>query len=269
MLHMLAKITSVAAGLLRWVGQRPGYLLFVAADEELSLQRPERFERAWLETMLLSLIWGWAAVQIWSLTWSVFGDYSGIPLMPVASVLAVMVLWPYRRAVLALAEAICPTESHRPLAVGVILAGMVLMWLGIKSWNPDFPTYLPPAWQWLRPRTMFRSLMLAPLWGGWSMLVACLFCKPSATTPPAVSAYARGCSPPAAAAVLAVVLAATIVYFNHLPWRQLSISVVAMVAGAASGPVICRQRGGLDRNVLLGANLLPQLAFMLAYLANR
>lgn len=269
MLPMLSKIMKVATGLPRWAGQRPAYLLFVAGDEELSRQPPERFERAWLETMLLSLIWGWAAVQIWSLTWSVFGDYSGIPLMPVASVLTVMVLWPYRRGVLALAEVVCPKEGHRPMAVGVILAGMVLMWLGLKSWNPDFPTHLPPAWQWLRPRTMFRALMLAPLWGGWSMLVACLLCKPSAATPPAVSAYARGCSPPAAAAVLAVVLSATIVYFNHLPWRQLSISVVAMVVAAVSGPVICRQRGGLDRNVLLGANLLTQLAFLLAYLANR
>jgi hypothetical protein len=101
------------------------------------------------------------------------------------------------------------------------------------------------------------------------MLVACQFSKPAESAPPAVAAFAAGCTPLAACVVLAAVLSATIVYFGYLPWRPLSISAVAMVVAAAAGPAVSKRRGGLDRNALLATNLLTQLAFLLACLANR
>jgi hypothetical protein len=263
------RLVNAAMGLLRWLAQRPGVMMLTAEDEELFRQSPRRFSRAWLDVMLLSLAWGLAAVQVWGFTWRVFGDFSGILLVPASAVLAVMALWLYRRCFLALAEAVCPQDTHRALAAAVICVVMVLVLLGLRSWNADYPTYLPPRWQWIRPRTMFRALMLAPLWGGWAMLVACQLGKPADSASPPVVAFVRGCTLLATCAVLAVVMSATIIYFNHLPWRQVSISLVAMGTAVAGGPLLSRRRGGLDRDVLLATNLLTQLAFLLAYLANR
>jgi hypothetical protein len=269
MQRVIGRLAVVAIGVLRWLAQRPAYMMLTAGDEELARQPPRRFAHAWVGMMLLSLVWGLATVQVWSLTWGVFGDYSGIPLMPAAAVLSVYALWLYRHSILALAGVILTRQGHQVLATGTILVALSLILLGLKSLNPDYPTDLPPAWQWIRPRTMYRALSLAPLWGGWAMLVACQFSKPAESAPPAVAAFAAGCTPLAACVVLAAVLSATIVYFGYLPWRPLSISAVAMVVAAAAGPAVSKRRGGLDRNALLATNLLTQLAFLLACLANR
>ena len=64
-------------------------------------------------------------------------------------------------------------------------------------------------------------------------------------------------------------LAGSIIYFNFLPWTQLSISAAVIFASIAGGAVLGRLNGGLNRKTLLGANLLSQIVFILAYLANR
>lgn len=266
---MAYKTIIVAAHVLRWLRRRPGYMLLTADDAALAEELPGRFGRAWLSVMVVSLLWGCCSVVLWSWTWGLFGDFSGIPLMPVAVVLVVGLVWLYARSLLALAESLAGRDEPRSAAVAVLVAAWALMLLGIKGWNPDFPHYLPPLLQWTRPRTMFRALLLAPIWGGWAMLLAGQFCRPSARTEPAVAAFARGCGVTTAVAVLAVLLATTVTYFNNLPWTQLGISATAVVAAAAGGVLLCRRWGGLCRSSLLAVNLLTQIAFLLAYLAHR
>ncbi len=261
-------LIAVARGL-RWLTHRPGYMLLTAAEEALSGQRPGRFARAWLSVMVVSVLWGGCSVLLWSWTWGLFGDFSGIPLMPAAVVVVLGLSWPYARSLLALAESLVGRDGPRTVAVAVLVTGWTLMLLGLKSWNPDFPHYFPPLLQWTRPRMMFRALLLAPIWGGWAMLLAGQFCRPSARTEPVVASFARGCGAMTATAVLAVLVLVTVTYFNHLPWTQLSISATPIVTAAVGGVLLCRRWGGLCRSALLGTNLLTQIAFLLAYLAHR
>jgi hypothetical protein len=266
---MAARIIHFAVALLGRLRRRPGYMFLTAGDEVLAAQLPVRFAFVWLDLMVLSGAWGGLSVLLYSWTWGLFGDYSGIPFMPVAAVLTVGTLLLYRRSVTALAESLSKTGTAVMAITCLILLVQTLCLLGLKSWNPDFPQYLPPTWQWLRPRTMFRPLLLAPLWGGWAMLAACQFCKPGGTTEPVVAAMARGCGPAVTAMSLAAVLTATILYFNHLPWMQLSISAMPMAVAILGGPLLGWKDGSLSRRVLLANNLLAQIAFLLAYLANR
>lgn len=219
---------------------------------------------------MLSLGWGIFMAAAWDFTGWLFGWYSGIPLVPVVVVVAATVLWMYRRAVGALSEAVSGEDVYvRSLVGSVIVVTLSLALLGLKGWNPDWPRYLPPAWKWIRPRAMYRVLILAPVWGGWAMLITCQFCKPTKRTEAAVVAFAAGCGPVIAAVCMAVPLAGAIIYFNYLPWTQLSISAAAIFAAVVGGAALAKRNGGLNRKTLLGVNLMTQIVFILAYLANR
>ena len=68
---------------------------------------------------------------------------------------------------------------------------------------------------------------------------------------------------------MAVPLIGSVIYFNYLPWTQLSIPAVAVAAAVLSGWGLSRRAGGLRRRTLLAVNILTQLAFLGAYVANR
>lgn len=260
-------VTAIALGL-RWLARRPGFMLLTADDQTLADQLPGRFARAWLGVMVVSLLWGSASVMLWSWTWGLFGDFYGIPFMPVAAVIAVGLLWPYARSVLAMAESLVGRDGQRSVAVAALVVVWTLMLLGIRG-QDDWPHYLPPILQWTRPQAMLRAMLLAPLWGGWAMLLAGQFSRPSARTEPVVAAFARGCGVFTTMIVLAPLLLATVTYFNNLPWTQLSISATAIIVAAAGGALLCRRWGGLCRSALLATNMLTQIAFILAYLVHR
>jgi len=243
-----------------WLTHRPAWVLLTASDEKLGEYLPQRFARAWSELMLLSLLWGLAAVGLWGTTWRVFGEFTGIPLVQVAVVLVAMVLCVYRRAILAMAEILVgPDLPSRSLAGCAIVVALALMLLGMRSY-PYWHHGIPP---------LYVVLVLSPLWGAWAMLIVPKFCRPGAGTDSAVKAFVEGCGPLQAAICLAMPMAATIVYFNYLPWTQLWICAAAILAAIGGGCLLCRQTGGLTRKALLADNLLTQMVFILAYLANK
>ena len=251
----------------RWCVRQPAYMLLRASDELLASEPPGRFNRAWVGLMTGSLGWGILSMGVWATAWRVFGDYFGLPLMPAVAVVAVTTLWLYRLSFLALGEIIGdgPTGG-RALGCSIIVAVFLFAMLGLKGWNPDWST---PTWQWIRPRALYRPLILAPVWGAWSMIIVPQFRRPGKNTEPAVSAFSAGCGPLTAAACLVAPLAGSIVYFNYLQWTQLGISVATVIAAIGGGLIFCRLVGGLNRKALLATNLLTQLVFFLAFLANR
>ena len=253
-----------------WAVNRPSYLLLVAADERLSAAGAQQFAHAWPGVMVLSLAWGLASAGLWGVGLVVFGNPADLPLMSTALVVGASAIWPYRRAVSAVGEVLGGGDSR---IEGLVTCVTVIFWalalLGLEGWDHDWPTSLAPHWRWLRAQPMYRALLLAPLWGGWAMLIVPQFCRANGRTEPAVAAFAAGCGPLAAAACMGAIAAGTVLYFNYLPWRQLSISAAAVLAAIAGGVVLCRTAGGLNRRSLLAANLLTQLAFLAAYLANR
>jgi hypothetical protein len=268
---MLRAMRNLLSGAAARLARRPGYLLLAASDRRLGAEPPGRFRWAWPELMLLSAAWGAGTGLLWEGCTLLFGWYSAdFPLIPAAAVLAVMVLWMYRQSVLSLGEiAAGRSRAARPLATALLVVVLALILLGLKSWPPDWPYYLHPWLQWLRPRTMYRALLLAPVWGAWAMLITPQFRRPDWRSGPQVTAFARGCGPFAAAVCMAAPLAGSVVYFNHMPWTQLGISAAAVLAAVGGGRLLCAVGGGLTRRTLLATNLLTQMVFFLAYLANR
>ena len=250
----------------RWLVRQPGYVILTAGDEQLAGEPPQRFARAWLGLMVLSVGWGVASAGLHAAAWSIFGELPGIQLMSVAAVLAGTVLWLYRRAVLALAWTVSgrgPGEAA--IGVSVIVVVLTLALLGLKSWKPDWPTNLPWILHWI-PRTMFRVLILAPVWGGWAMLIVPQFCRATERTEPAVAAFIRGCGPLTAAVCMAIPLAASLFAFRAFGWWRLSVPAATILATVLGGWLLCRRNGGPTRDALLAANLLTQIVFVLSYL---
>ncbi len=247
----------------------PSYLLLTASDDRLAEVPPREFSRAWIGLMVISGLWGIASAFLWELSLWVFDWYwGGIPLIPAGVVLAGGALWLYRRSILSLAQFVSGTSgpTGRSLSAAVIVAFLALVLLGLKGWNEDWAPY---PWWLIRPRAMYRALILAPVWGAWSMLITSQLCKPSDRTGAPVAAFAAGCGPLVAAVCLALLLVATISYFNYLPWTQLTICAAGAIGGVLIGCALCRRAGGLVRSALLGGNIATQIAFLLGYLANR
>jgi len=267
---MPGKLVNPLARLLRRLVDRPAYMLLTARDERLAASEPTRFHRAWWGVMVLSLAWGLVQVAVWGGAWRLFGERTGILFIPTVVTVAVFALWPFRRAVVSLAEVLAGrSPTARGVAACILLMTLAFCLLDLRP-GYHFENRLPAILTWLRPYdVLYRVLLLAPLWGGWAMLIVTQFCRPGERTEPAVAQFAGGCGPVASVACMGVLLAGTITYFNYLAWTQLSIPAAAIVAAVAGGPVLCRFGGGLTRRTLLSVNLATQIVFLLAYLANQ
>jgi len=262
--------TSLLTSPFRWLIRRPSYMLLTADDEPFCRQPARRFKYAWVELVLISLAAGLLLVGVYSGAWKLFRDY-GVIIMPIAAVVAVFSLWLFRRAMLATAELIGgKNHTARALAACVLVVMLALFLLRLRHREVPDGLYLPAWAAWIRPYWKHeRVLLLMPLWGAWAMIITGQFCKPNERTEPAIAAFVAGCGPLAAAACMGLLMAASIIYFSFLSWWQLSIPLAAVLAAVVGGLVICRATGGINRRALLCGNLLTQLVFLLAYLANQ
>jgi hypothetical protein len=269
---MLERFGGLVSSAQAWLAHRPAYMLLTAGDAPLSAEPPRRFHRAWMELMGISLLWGVILVNLWGVAWSVFRDYEPL-VMPAMATSGLFCLWPFRRGIAALADFLAPQEATtRSVAASAIVLVVALSFLGLKpDWHRWEFTRLPWWIAWLQPDAkLYRVLLLMPLWGAWSMLITVKFCRPDERTEPQVSAFARGCGAPAAAGCMAVLLGASIAYFHHLGvGSQVAIFAVTVLAAIGGGAGLSRAAGGPCRQVLLAANVLTQIAFILAYLAGR
>ena len=255
----------------RWLVARPSYMLMTACEDRLTAESPQRFRGAWLGLMLSGLLWGVGTAYLFGVAWTVFGDLSGVLLMPVAVVVVVTVTWLYRRAVVDLGRILAGNDDGQGVpAAAAITVLLALAMLGIRSGRPDHHDTLQWYLCWIPP-TMYRTLILAPVWGAWAMLITPQFCRPTQRTEPALRAMVRGCGPMTAAACMLVLLAATLYsyrVYHKSGWWYLSIPVAPVLAAIFGGWLLCRRDAGPTRRSLLATNMLTQIAFILTYLAN-
>ena len=253
----------------RWLIRRPGYMLMTACDDRLAAEPAERFARAWVGLMLFSLLCGLGLAGLWGLAWKFFPD-SDMLLMHSAVTVAAFALWPFRRHVAAMADLLAGRDTTVRATAAAALVLVLALCLMRMDTDPIYQGVLAGWASWLRPDYEFsRVLVLMPVWGGWSMLITCQFRRPGEGTCPAVAALARGCGAVVTAGGMGVIMAVTIVYFNFLPWMQLTIPAATVAAAIIGGLVFCRITGGLSQKALLATNMLTQLVFLMAYLSNR
>jgi hypothetical protein len=264
-------VTAKLIAVCRKLVARPSYLLLTANDEQLSSQDPRRFARAWPGVMILSLAWGALLAAIWGLSWWLFKEPANILFTPAAVTVAVFVLWAFRRGTCALAEIIAGRgATSRAVVAALLVAVLTLCLLGLSSSHYHHENMLPGFLAWGRPKIeLYRVLVLMPLWGGWATIISGQFCKPTEETEPAVAEFVRGCSPVAATACMLPPALLTWAYFHFLNGWEISMSAAAIVTAIAGGAALAHRTRGLKRSTLLAANVLTQLAFVLAYLANR
>ena len=253
------------------ISRIPGLMLLVSDDASLARQKPNRFRFAWLSLLGVSLAWGFASIALWATAWKLFGDISALLVMPSLAVTAFAVLGPARLMFYSFARRLGGRRVVLRSLAGAILAcaiGCSFLAIRPETYTPE--KHLPALLAWLRPaHKMYRVMLLMPLWGAWAMLILPQFRKPDDRTEPSVVALAKGFGPLSAAACMGAILAITILYFGFMPWTQLTISLAAVVAAIGGGLTFCALEGGLNRRALLSTNLLTQIVFILAYVANR
>ncbi len=248
--------------------------VYVAGSRRrLSRIDPQRLAGAGAAVMLLGAAWGLATIGLWEaayrLTWPRLMNW----VVPAGVCAAATVLVAWRAGFLALIETV-PLPRPWLKWPALLLAGAcwaAVLNYALRWWNPDWPTQqLSPGLIWLWPRALYRALLLAPMWGVWSMLVLPQFHRPGAGCDPHTRALAGSVSPLAAAAALAAPLAGTFIFLRFLPAPLRFLPPAAATAAAiGGGTLITRLRGGLCREALLATNALTQSAFLTAYLAVR
>ena len=247
-----------------WLVHRPGCLLLTADDEALVAQPPGRFARAWLDLAVVSLLWGMLLGWLWSTSWTLFGDYTGVYLVQVAVVGSVMTVWLGRRPLVALCSYLSRDVGGRVAAIAGVTIALSMLLLCVRPYdNREVHAPQLGPWAWLYPLAVQRVLLLMPLWGAWAMIIQTQFCRPCERTEPAVAAFARGCGALTAAGLMALPLALSFLYLHYLGWWRPAVPLTAAILG---GLALCRLDGGLSRRSLLASNFLTQLAFLLMYL---
>jgi len=257
-------------------------MFLTAGDDRLAAQKPGRFTYAWLGMMGLSVLTGIMLIGVWSVVWQMFQDYDRLS-RPAGVTAIVVLVWPLRRPL----ASIGPALRIRQKANQVAMAGVVAALVGVGfmslvdrfpyeypmfDWIDKYPMfdwidkYAMEGWiAWIRPElSIFRVLLLMPVWGAWSMLIAVQFRRPDGITDPVTRRFANGCGPLAAAACMVLPLAGTILFFHYMGMvGQLVITGATIVTAIASGPILCRIGGGMTRGALLAGNMITQVVFLM------
>ena len=263
-------VNSIKSIFHRLVNAR-AYRFMTCDDESFRREPPERFAGLWLDLMVGVSIWAIASAWLWASAWKIFGD-RGNSMLIMASVITVsaLLMGPFRRGAVALVEIpFGKNDTLRAMSVTMLAIVLVMSFLRLKADWYRFECDLPGAIGWARPGCkIYRVLIVMPLWGLWSMLIACRFCKPTERTEPAMRTFARTCGLGVICSSMAATLILTIGYFGYLGLGgQLTIPAVSITAAIVGPVILCKFSGGLNRRAILAGNLAAQIAFLLTYLA--
>jgi hypothetical protein len=264
---MQIQMPRLIAKIFAYLVHRPSYMLMQACDETLSSQPASRFAQGWSGLLLLSILSGIILIAVWNQSYGLFGEMSGLRIMPSVVAACVMVLWLSKRSVSALAD-FFGQGSLAGAAAGAILMILVMGLLSVKSnsWHNDVVA-MPAFIAWVRPNLdECRVLALMPIWGAWAMLIACQFSRPADTTEPGIQALAAGCGAIRSTLSMALPALGTWLYLGFLGWGYLALAACTALAAVAMGMVFCRLSGKLCRRALLATNLSTQIVFLLTYL---
>ncbi|MBN1555232.1 MAG: hypothetical protein JXA11_10840 [Phycisphaerae bacterium] len=247
----------------------PAVLFYLSDDDRLSEASISRPGDIWIGLLVSAFAWGWVNIGLWHGGRCLFGQPMGMFLLPNLLVVAGLVLVMYRRAAMSLIRILAGRDAALGSLIGCLLTLLLLAGFLVLRPGWHWQEQALPHWlAWIRPESKLdRLLLLMPLWGAWSMLILVQFHRPSEDDA-LLYALARGCGPFTAAVLMGILLAASIGYFAYLPWTQLTIPAVAILAAVGGGFALAKRNGAMDRSVLLATNLLTQSALLLATAAN-
>jgi hypothetical protein len=135
----------------------------------------------------LGLGLGWVWTVLFASAWRMFGEYGGLRLVPVLTIVVADCLLSGRfiiagvRAVEALADRedrqLRMSRSDIGMVGALAAVVIVLVLYGLLLAVPTGVEWWPGGWRWhlrrLYPRPVFRPLVLMQMWACWSMVLAC------------------------------------------------------------------------------------------------
>jgi cobalamin synthase len=213
-------------------------------------------------------------------SWRCFGEVHGIRLMPAACVwiadLALLgcVLWIAAARVfgrlLRPSRPSCSPPTNEPglvlLAPLVILAGLKLvLWVAIPEGVSTWPGIWGSALNFAYPHAFYRTLILAPIWGRWGVVLAANLGR----CDPAADGLTRGLtaqqSPQRVLGWFIPITALTAVYCGYNGKWMVGCVIALAVLGTTYlfGVFAGRRLGGQNRDTLLAAGLVAELSYLI------
>lgn len=239
--------------------------------------------------VFLGLSIGLLYTGVYRAVWRQFGEVRSLPLMPAAAVwlldIGLLGALFYCGAARTIGRVIhlspCtdapvrdrPNDHPIETLILVILAVLMLVLLiaipqGISGWpgTGDWRSHF--NWMYARPR--YRPLILAPMWGRWAMLLVGSIGRLRTTDDAALSRFCGSLSATRVLLWIVPVTVLTSIYCGrHGRWMIGCIIACTVLAGTyLYGMIAARRQGGQTRDSILGAGLMGELIFFIAYEAS-
>ncbi len=233
--------------------------------------------------LLIGLIWA----GTFRLAWWLYGETTGLRLIPSLSVVLIecLITGPFlalglARTIHVLATDRPELQRHEPLAplssIGTLVLCLVILSefaliLSIQQREGWWPA--PDDWRsyfnFMYPRPIYRPLLLAPLWGRWGLLLAATIGNTGPTADGQIVAINRSMTPGRFLkhALLPLVLTAVYCSRSRNIFTGLLIGILVFAVTYLVTVAFVRRGGGQTRQTLFAAAQVSQLAFLAIYRA--
>ena len=235
--------------------------------------------------IVLGILTGLAWAGLFKATWRLYGEIASIRVIPPLAVVSMECLVTGPFLALGLARTIHLLTSARPRAAALDLAAplspvgtLVLCLTVLASWvlivsippvSPWWPSYDDWRYHFRRfyAAPVYRPLLLAPLWGRWSILLAATVGRTLPSADRATQALAAAMRPGKLLALAMVPLALTSIYMsrerNYV--TGIIVGLLVFVVTYLVSVIMARRGGGQTRQSLYAAGQIGQLAFLGLY----
>ncbi|MCK4659696.1 MAG: hypothetical protein KAV82_09275 [Phycisphaerae bacterium] len=234
----------------------------------------------------LGLIIGLAYTGVYRAVWRQFGEVSALALMPAAAVwlvdVAIVASALYLAAAGTIARTIHPstrlsndlgdrnaryTIEILALLILVVLKLVLLIAIpkGVASWPG------PGDWRshfnWMYAHPHYRPLILAPMWGRWAMLLVGSIGRLRDGNDAGLSRFCGSLSATLMLVYMIPIAVLTAIFCGHRGrWMFGGIISCVVLAGTyLYGVISARRQGGRTRDSIVGAGLIGELIFLIAY----
>jgi hypothetical protein len=230
------------------------------------------------------LVIGTLYVFIFSAAWRWLGEYQQIRLAPMAVLLIADVGWLGYRLLAGAVAVASGLKRRQPDGLGseastpelrivlLVVLSIVMKFtlllslpIGALPWPADWRQHLG----FLYPLVIYRPLVLMPLWGRWSVLLATTIGRMSSGDSERLSLMAEGKSLPAVMLWWAAISGLTAIYCSpagsHIAWSLLISLGMLLVAYLVSFG-LARRLGGQTEASVMAAGWAVEFAFLLFYL---
>jgi hypothetical protein len=261
------------------------FMLPLPARARLPHERVWRSGAQWLVPLgfVAGLLWtGW-----FSFVWWKFGEIERIRIIPALTVVLLDVTFVgyrmFHGTILTIQEMLNPPRTNRKDSSGVcyqpslpiVMAVIILFFLkfALIVSIPTTPRWWPSDWRqhlmWMYPETVYRPLLLAPMWAAWGLLLGAMVGRVSEQHDAPVAALARAITPTVVLSWFTLLTVITAIYCSHHGNIMVGVILSLIVLGTTflASALVARKFGGQTEHSIYAAGQLAQLSFLTGFLA--